>query len=183
VQAGIAETPCEHALSAAVPAVQSRVAVKPAVQSIGPPLSAAPAAQPVGPPLSAAPAAQPVGTTELPVVQAPDPLAIPPRGTRTGDSYLDFVEAGFLGITNSFFNNCRHFRTFSIHVKKNLTTLIVVLFDHNSLIFHEHSLYKPDNRFLCDQGGVDDHVVARGIIDVRMTIPLDPQPQTQARIL
>jgi hypothetical protein len=75
VQAGSAETPCEQLLSAAVPAVQSRVAVLPAVQS-----STAE---------SAAPGTQAGGKTPLPASQSPDPLAISPKGARTGDSYFD----------------------------------------------------------------------------------------------
>jgi len=72
VQAGIAETPCEQLLVAAVPAVQSRVAVLPAVQSIT-------AASP-------APTVHAGAITPLPASHRPDPLAISPKGAKSGDS-------------------------------------------------------------------------------------------------
>ena len=75
VQPTVAAVPPVQARSAFVPAVQSRPAVEPAEQSA------------VGE--SEAPGTQ-AATTELPVVQNPDPLAISPKGTRIGDSYFDF---------------------------------------------------------------------------------------------
>lgn len=105
MQVGAALPPAEHvpplfagpavqAVFAVLPAVQALVAVDPAVQSIAPPESPPPAEHPppLPPPLppTALPLEQAAGTTELPVVQTPDPLAIDPNGTATGDSYFSF---------------------------------------------------------------------------------------------
>jgi hypothetical protein len=75
VQAVCAVLPCEQAVDAETPAVQVVVASAPAVQA-GCGVAAPPAVQAGAPP--------------LPAVQDPDPLAISPKGTRTGDSYFDF---------------------------------------------------------------------------------------------
>jgi hypothetical protein len=76
VQVGFAKPPCEQVEPAALtPAVQYRNAEPPAVQSCD---AVGPAVQSIS---------EVVG--ELPFEQIPDPLAIAPNGTRTGDSYVD----------------------------------------------------------------------------------------------
>ena len=87
-----AQVPAVQSLVADVPAVQSCVAYRPALQS-GPEggiAGATPQVQYVDT-TSAPPALHPTMTaTELPVVQAPDPLANSPNGTRIGDWYFNF---------------------------------------------------------------------------------------------
>jgi hypothetical protein len=72
--------------------VQSRVAVGPAVQSMVP--------------ASDAPGEQAGAITELPVEQTPDPLAISPKGTMTGDSYFGFPLAFWSDIGTPPFSKC-----------------------------------------------------------------------------
>ena len=94
MQDTVAATPAVHALSAQVPAEQSRFAVGPAVQSC---VAAPPPVQSVMPGETQVPAVHvpipPHGTppaTPLPNEQTPEPLAVSPNGTRIGDAYLGF---------------------------------------------------------------------------------------------
>jgi len=110
VQADVAALPSEQALRAQVPAEQSRSAVVPAVQSC---VTPTPATQSDIPGRTQVPTVQvpisPHGTpptTALPTPQTPDPLARPPKGTRTGDSYFDFPLAFWSDIWTPPFANC-----------------------------------------------------------------------------
>jgi len=94
VQDDVAATPAVHALIAQVPAEQSRLAVGPAVQSC----DAAP------PPVqSMVPGAAQPPATPLPDVQAPDPLAVAPNGTRIGDAYVGLVLAPSRAMCNPLY--------------------------------------------------------------------------------
>ena len=87
MQAFCAEAPIEQALVAEVPAVQSVDAAPPAVQVV---VASAPAVQAGAGAPTILPAEQVGVAPPVPAVQAPDPLATSPKGTRTGDSYFDF---------------------------------------------------------------------------------------------
>jgi hypothetical protein len=89
VQVGLALPPAEQVAPLLVgPAVQATCAAEPAVQAL---VAAVPAVQSIGADSTPLPAEQVVGAPELPAVQAPDPLASSPKGTRIGDSYFDFA--------------------------------------------------------------------------------------------
>ena len=88
VQVGFAVPPAEQVAPILLgPAVQAVCAVVPDVQAV---VAVEPAVQLIGDVCTPTPAEQAVGAPPLPAPQAPDPLAIPPNGTRIGDSYFDF---------------------------------------------------------------------------------------------